>query len=220
MFFPHPLTAQEDGLLAIGGDLSTARLLLAYQYGIFPWYNEDPILWWFTYPRAVVTLQSLKESKSMKQLIRGSTWYWTVNRAFEEVMHHCATVRRAGQEGTWITEEILDAYSILHRLGIAHSVEVWEGNQLVGGLYGVLMGEIFYGESMFAFRSNASKFAFICFARHLFAQGCILIDCQQDTPHMRTLGAHLISKEKFWWFLKGNLIKDNIKIIDPPLHMP
>ena len=212
MFFPHPLTAPEDEPLAMGGELSTERLILAYQHGIFPWYNEGPILWWFTHPRPVITPQTLKVSKSMKQLMRATSWTTTINQSFEEVIYHCAIVYRDGQFGTWITEDIIDSYSLLHRLGFAHSVEVWEGDTLIGGLYGVLIGEIFFGESMFTYKSNASKYAFLTFAKHLFSKGCKLIDCQQDTPHMRKLGTELWSKEKFWGAIQSNLIVDSIVI--------
>jgi leucyl/phenylalanyl-tRNA--protein transferase len=212
LYFPHPLTAPEDEPLAMGGDLSTERLILAYQHGIFPWYNEGPILWWFTHPRPVITSETLKVSKSMKQLMRSTSWKMTINHSFEEVIYHCAIVYRDGQFGTWITEDIIESYSLLHRLGIAHSVEVWENDKLIGGLYGVLIGEIFFGESMFAYKSNASKFGFLQFSQHLFSKGCKLIDCQQDTPHMRKLGTKLWSKENFWHAIQSNLIADTIVI--------
>ena len=196
----------------MGGDLSAERLILAYQHGIFPWYNEGPILWWYTHPRPVITPETLKVSKSMKQVMRSSSWKITIDNAFEEVIYHCAIVYRDGQFGTWITEDILESYSILHRLGIAHSVEVWEEDKLIGGLYGVLIGEIFFGESMFNHKSNASKFGFLTFAQHLFSKGCKLIDCQQDTPHMRNMGTTLWSKEKFWKAIQTNLSAETIEL--------
>jgi len=212
VYFPHPLTAPEDGPLAIGGDLSTERLILAYQHGIFPWYNDGPIMWWFTHPRPVITSDTLKISKSMKKIMRSSSWKMTIDQNFEEVIYHCAIVYRDGQFGTWITEDMIESYSVLHRLGIAHSVEVWEEEQLIGGLYGVLIGEIFFGESMFNYKSNASKFGFLSFAKHLFSKGCKVIDCQQDTEHMRNMGTELWSKGKFWKAIQSNLGKETISL--------
>ena len=202
LFFPHPLSADEDGLLAVGGTLSAERLALAYQMGIFPWYNRSPILWWYTHPRAVIYPSQVKISKSMKSTLR-KPWTVTIDTAFDQVITGCKQAKRSGQEGTWISEEIEDAYKHLHFTGIAHSVEVWSDGKMVGGLYGVVCGKIFCGESMFAHVSNASKVGFIWLARYLEDLGCTLIDCQQDTAHMRTMGSTLVSKRDYWHILKA-----------------
>lgn len=194
--FPNVETATEDGLLAIGGDLSVERLLLAYKKGIFPWFEIDqPILWWSPDPRFVLYPDELKVSKSMRKLFRQNKFKVTYNQAFNEVIQQCALISRKDQEGTWITEHMMRAYSKLHELGFAQSVEVWESDQLVGGLYGIdLKNGIFCGESMFAKVSNASKYGFISFIQQSKYK---LIDCQIHTEHLESLGAKNISRLKF-----------------------
>jgi leucyl/phenylalanyl-tRNA--protein transferase len=206
-YFPHPLMADEDGLLAVGGDLTTERLRLAYRFGIFPWYNDGPVLWWFTHPRCILRPQSIKVSKSMRAAIRKGRQDWTIrlNNKFDEVISACGQIKRDQQAGSWITREIKGAYVELHRLGHAHSIEVYEGDNLVGGLYGVVNGKIFVGESMFAKKPNSSKYALILLCQYISAKGCLFIDCQQDTPHLRSMGAEVISKMDFWNALKANL---------------
>lgn len=205
LIFPHPVLREPDGLMAVGGDLSPQRLLLAYRWGIFPWYHGDqPILWWWLAPRLMVRPQDVHVSHSVRNYINRKVYTVTIDHAFETVMQRCGSVRRVGQEDTWIMPEMIEAYTALHHLGYAHSVEVWEGDQLVGGLYGVALGMIFFGESMFAEKPNASKIGFIHLARHLEEKGFLWIDCQQDTPHMRTLGADLIEEDDFLDILRQN----------------
>lgn len=193
--FPHPRLADEDGLLAIGGDLSEERLLLAYQNGIFPWYDEDtPILWYSPHERFVILKGNLKISKSMRQVLRSKRFKVTYNQAFEQVIDQCARIVREGQQGTWILPEMKAAYISLHEHGYAHSVEVWEQDQLVGGLYGVKVGNVFGGESMFSKVSNASKVALISLAEDF---GISLIDCQVHSAHLESMGATLIPQEEF-----------------------
>lgn len=195
--FPPVHLAEPDGLLAVGGDLSVNRLLLAYQSGIFPWYEGDHILWWCPDPRFILTPGHLKVSKSMRQLLNRKAFRFTINQAFEAVINSCKSIERRGQNGTWITESMKAAYIRLHKLGYAHSAEVWHNNELVGGLYGVRLGNVFFGESMFSKMSNASKFAFICFVRELQADGVELIDCQVYTEHLESLGARMIPRTEF-----------------------
>ncbi|RYG22057.1 MAG: leucyl/phenylalanyl-tRNA--protein transferase [Chitinophagaceae bacterium] len=195
LIFPNPALAEEDGLLAIGGDLSSARLLLAYQSGIFPWFSEnDPILWYSPHERCVIFPDRIKVSKSMKTVIKGKDFNITENRAFAEVIHNCADMKRAGQDGTWITSEMQEAYIALHRKGIAKSIEVWKGEELVGGLYGVEIGAVFCGESMFSKVSNASKLALIHLAQK---PGVKLIDCQLPNDHLMSMGAEMITREEY-----------------------
>lgn len=205
--FPHPSLASENGILAVGGDLSAERLILAYQYGIFPWFNEgDPILWWSPDPRFVLFPEELKVSKSMRPYFNQKKFRCTLDQDFRAVISNCQQNRRGKQAGlgTWITEEMLEAYVQLHELGFAHSVEVWKGDELVGGLYGLALGKCFFGESMFTKVNNASKFGFISLVRYLKRHGYWLIDCQQETPHLASLGAHSISREEFLDFLEKN----------------
>jgi len=194
--FPDVETATEDGLLAIGGDLSVERLLLAYKKGVFPWFEIDqPILWWSPDPRFVLYPEDLKVSKSMRKLFRQSKFDVTYNKAFRQVIEACAVISRKDQEDTWITQYMILAYCKLHELGFAISVEVWEDNQLVGGLYGIdLKNGVFCGESMFAKVSNASKYGFISFVQQSEYK---LIDCQIHTNHLESLGAKNISRSKF-----------------------
>jgi leucyl/phenylalanyl-tRNA--protein transferase len=207
IIFPHPLLSEPEGLLAIGGDLSVQRLLLAYRWGIFPWYHDDqPILWWWPSPRLVLRPSEVHISHSMKNVLKRHQFHITVNANFPEVMIHCGRVDRKGQAGTWITQDIIDAYVMLHQLGFAHSIEVYEDDALIGGLYGIALGKLFFGESMFAEKPNASKIAFIYLARHLEKCGMERIDCQQDTSHLRSLGATLISGDEFLQILRNNQI--------------
>lgn len=201
--FPPIDLADENGLLAIGGDLSAERLLLAYESGIFPWYNEeDPICWYTPNPRFVLYPQELKLSKSMRQVINRNTFEFTINTSFAAVIANCKNVYRKGQFGTWISDEMEEAYIKLHKLGYAHSAEAWRNGELVGGLYGIRLGNIFFGESMFSHQSNASKFAFISYVQQLQKENVQLIDCQLHTAHLESLGARMISRADFKLLLK------------------
>lgn len=203
LVFPPVSTANTEGLLAVGGDLSPDRLLLAYKSGIFPWFNsESPILWWSPDPRMVLYPEQIKISKSMKKVIRSDRFKLTKNTCFREVLAHCAAVEREGQDGTWITEKMKLAYIELHEGGSAVSYEVWEGDNLVGGLYGVDLGRVFCGESMFSLTSNASKFAFIKLAQELQLKNYKVIDCQLHTDHLESLGAQEIARSEFLKLLK------------------
>ncbi|HEY1024863.1 MAG TPA: leucyl/phenylalanyl-tRNA--protein transferase [Sphingobacteriaceae bacterium] len=195
IWFPSPANAEQDGLLAVGGDLSSERLMLAYHWGIFPWYSDEtPILWYSPHERFVIFPERIRVSKSMRQVLRKGIFTITFNEAFEEVIGACATSERADQNGTWITDDMQQAYVRLHKLGFAHSVEVWSGNALVGGLYGVAVGKVFCGESMFSRMSNASKAALIwlCTGKRFE-----MIDCQFHTAHLESLGAEFISREEY-----------------------
>ncbi|MEZ4988616.1 MAG: leucyl/phenylalanyl-tRNA--protein transferase [Saprospiraceae bacterium] len=204
LYFPPPETADRFGMLALGGDLSTERLLTAYTQGIFPWYNPgEPILWWHPDPRFVLFPHKLKVHKSMRPYFNRQHFRVTYDHDFPAVMTACATADRHGQQGTWITEEMKHAYIGLHQLGFAHSVEVWEDDILVGGLYGIALGKVFFGESMFANVSNASKYGFITLVKDLEAAGFQLIDCQQATHHLRSLGAESIPRTQFIQLLEN-----------------
>ena len=197
LLFPPVSLSEPDGLLAVGGDLSSERLLLAYRLGIFPWYEGEHILWWSPDPRFVLFPSSLKVSKSMKALFKKQAFQFTINKAFHEVIANCKKVSRRDQDGTWITEDVREAYSRLHREGYAHSAEVWYEGELVGGLYGIRLGKVFYGESMFSKVSNASKYAFISYVHELEKEGVRLIDCQVYTEHLESLGAEMIGRNDF-----------------------
>lgn len=197
LIFPPVDHSEPDGILAVGGDLRPERLLLAYSNGIFPWYSGRQIQWWSPDPRFVLYPQHLKISKSMKVLFNKRAFRVTVNKAFQEVISNCREIKRDGQGGTWITKEMKEAYIRLHELGFAHSVEAWQGDELVGGLYGIRMKNVFFGESMFSKVSNASKFAFISFVLHVEKEGVELIDCQVHTEHLESLGAEMIPREQF-----------------------
>ncbi len=198
IWFPPVEEALSDGLLAVGGNLCPERLLLAYHSGIFPWYNEDEIpMWWSPDPRFVLFPDELKVSKSMKQVIKRNEFEFRFDTAFEDVITNCSHIYRKGQDGTWIGDDIIDAYTALHQLGYAHSAEAWQNGVLVGGLYGVLLGKVFFGESMFSFAPNASKFAFIQWVTHLAAQSIQLVDCQLHTAHLESLGAKMVSRSLF-----------------------
>jgi leucyl/phenylalanyl-tRNA--protein transferase len=198
--FPELSLANEDGLLAIGGDLKTERLLEAYKKGIFPWYEVgQPILWWSPDPRFVLFPEKLKVSKSMRQILRNCNYIVTVNKDFNSVIRECAKAKREGQSDTWITEEMIEAYCNLYDLGYAKSVEVWKDEKLVAGLYGIdLNGKLFCGESMFTKESNASKVGFITFLRN---SNYNLIDCQVYTNHLKSLGAEYIQRKEYKKFL-------------------
>jgi leucyl/phenylalanyl-tRNA---protein transferase len=198
LVFPPPELADEDGLLAVGGDLSADRLLLAYSMGIFPWYSENyPLLWWSPDPRLVLIPAELKVSRSLRQTIRKGVYSITINHAFEDVIRHCAAIPRKGEDGTWITEDMINAYILLHKAGHACSVEAWSGRELAGGLYGVTLGRAFFGESMFAHKSDASKVAFATFVERMIQDGVELIDCQVTTAHMKRFGAREMSRAEF-----------------------
>ncbi|MDP5228767.1 MAG: leucyl/phenylalanyl-tRNA--protein transferase [Cellulophaga sp.] len=196
--FPSVELANSEGLLAVGGDLSPERLLLAYKSGIFPWFNEDSlILWWSPDPRMVLFPEKLKVSKTMRKVIRDNAFTLTKNTCFKTVIENCSKINRKNQEGTWITNNIKAAYLKLHEMGVAHSYEVWQNNELVGGLYGIDLGKVFCGESMFSLVTNASKFAFIHLSQELQAKNYTLIDCQIYTSHLQSLGAEEIPRKQF-----------------------
>jgi leucyl/phenylalanyl-tRNA---protein transferase len=195
--FPPVHLAEPDGLLAIGGDLSSKRLLDAYKKGIFPWYEGEYILWWSPDPRFVLFPEELKISHSMKQLLKQNVFRFSINEAFDKVIHQCRIAKRSNQHGTWITDAVEKAYTKMHQLGYAHSAEAWQGSELVGGLYGIRIGKVFFGESMFSTVSNASKFAFINLMKQLKTEGVELIDCQVYTPHLESLGARMIPRSEF-----------------------
>src|SRR5690606_34334149 len=199
--FPPVELAGPDGLLAYGGDLEPERLLLAYRNGIFPWYSEPPILWWCPDPRFVLFPAELEVSKSMKKLIRKNHFHFTFNKDFNQVIHCCKTVYRPTQDGTWITNELEAAFVTLHQHGYAQSGEAWHNDQLVGGIYGLRIGNIFFAESMFSLETNASEFALINFVQHLENDGVLLIDCQVFSPHLQSLGARMISRKSFTTYL-------------------
>ncbi len=202
LVFPHPTLADPGGLLAVGGDLSPRRLLLAYAHGIFPWYSEtEPILWWSPDPRLVLFPHELKISRSLARTIKKQTFSVTVDGAFGEVIRKCATTR----DETWITGEMIDAYERLHELGVAHSVETYCEGGLVGGLYGLALGRAFCGESMFSTMSDASKVALVHLARYLGERGFELIDCQVPTDHLKSLGAREIPRKDFLRLLAAAL---------------
>jgi leucyl/phenylalanyl-tRNA--protein transferase len=204
LIFPKPDLAEPDGLLAVGGDLSVDRLLLAYQNGIFPWYSDDdPILWYSPHERFVLFPDELKISKSMRQVIRSGNFKVTIDTCFKDVITACSAVPREGQDGTWIVADMIAAYNRLHAAGHAHSVEVWESDELVGGLYGVHVGDVFCGESMFSRASNASKMALIYLANTGLYK---LIDCQIHTDHLESMGARMIGREQYMAVLQNSLV--------------
>ncbi len=204
LLFPPAHKSSTDGLLAVGGDLSTQRLLLAYQKGIFPWFEDgDPILWWSPVKRMVLFPEEFKISHSMRNIINKGVFKVTFNTVFNEVILHCQSVKRKGQYGTWITDEMIESYCKLNEMGIAKSVEVWQNNELVGGLYGVDLGHVFCGESMFSLVSNASKMAFISLVNHLKENDYKLLDCQIYNDHLNSLGCKEIPREDFLNILRG-----------------
>lgn len=196
--FPAPHLADETGLLAIGGDLQPERLLLAYELGIFPWYNDDqPLLWWSPPERMLLFPGELKVSKSLQKRVDRQAFEVRIDTSFAQVMHHCAHAKRKGQDGTWITNEMTEGYCALHEMGYAHSFEAWQDGQLVGGLYGLSLGRAFFGESMFSLVTDASKVAF--YHLHAFAQchAFHFIDCQLHTDHLESLGARQVPREAY-----------------------
>ncbi len=212
--FPNPNNANEEGILAVGGDLDPQRLLLAYENGIFPWFNpEDPIIWWSPNPRMVLYPERVKVSKSMKQILNRNTFEIRYDTAFKEVMSNCQKVIRNNYEeaGSWITKDLIESYTKLHEMGYAHSVEAWQDNQLVGGLYGVSLGNCFFGESMFSKASNASKACFITLARELEKKNFSMIDCQVYTEHLESLGAEKVERTVFLEQLGEGLLKPTLK---------
>ena len=203
LFFPAVDEANSDGILAIGGDLSPERLLLAYKSGIFPWFEEGkPIFWWSPNPRMVLFLDDLVVSKSMRNILNRNIFKVTFNQNFREVISNCQKIKRNGQNGTWITNDMVEAYCKLHELGIAKSVEVWQNEELVGGLYGIDLGHIFCGESMFSKVSNASKVAFIALVNQLKVANYKLLDCQVYNEHLESLGCREIDRSQFMDILK------------------
>jgi leucyl/phenylalanyl-tRNA--protein transferase len=206
--FPNPLMAEDEGLITVGGNLSASMLLSAYRQGLFPWYNEgEPVLWWCPNPRYVLPVGQVKVSKTMNQLLRKNELELRVNTAFDSVIRCCGSIQREGQDGTWITEDIVNAYTQLHRLGYAHSIETWQNGELVGGLYGLAIGKCFFGESMFAKVSNASKFALIKLDSLLLEQNFVLIDCQIATEHLISMGAKSMPRFQFLNILKKNTLE-------------
>ena len=200
IWFPKPENAEPDGLLAVGGDLSAERLILAYSWGIFPWFSdESPILWYSPHERFVIFPERLSISKSMQKVMKSGIFKITWDQSFAGVINACATATRKDQNGTWITENMQRAYQILHELGIAHSVEVWMSNRLVGGLYGVVIGNVFCGESMFSMVSNASKAALIWLCSNMDFK---MIDCQFYTAHLESLGAEFITRKEYLGILQ------------------
>jgi leucyl/phenylalanyl-tRNA---protein transferase len=203
--FPSPELANADGVIAVGGDLSPQRLLNAYASGIFPWYNEgDPLVWWSPDPRSIITPGDIHISRTMKKLMERNAFQLTYDKRFEDVIENCSAPRKT-QAGTWITQDIKDAYSQLHELGFAHSVEVWKDEKLVGGLYGVSLGKCFFGESMFSISPNSSKYALITFTQKIFKLGFLMVDCQVPNPHLTRLGARGIPRKEFLELLERGL---------------
>ncbi len=217
--FPDPARAEPDGLLAVGGDLSPGRLLAAYARGIFPWYDDrSPILWWSPDPRLVLFPGELHVSRSLARTLRRGTFRIAADTAFERVIRRCAEKARPGQRGTWITEEMIDAYVELHRLGFAHSFEAWQGARLAGGLYGVSLGAVFFGESMFADAPDASKAAFVRGVEWLAERGVSLVDCQVRTEHLVSLGAREIPRRAFLSRVAGAVSAPTLQgrwVLDP-----
>ena len=204
LFFPPVDQANRDGILAIGGDLSSERLQLAYKSGIFPWFEDgEPIMWWSPNPRMVLFVDELIVSKSMRNILNRNIFKVTLNQNFRDVISNCQNVERDGQNGTWITNDMIEAYCKLHDLGMANSVEVWQNEELVGGLYGIDLGHVFCGESMFSKVSNASKVAFIALVNHLKKENYKLLDCQVYNPHLESLGCREIDRIDFMKILKS-----------------
>lgn len=204
LFFPPVSESNSDGIVALGGDLSPERLMLAYRSGIFPWFNEgEPIIWWSPDPRMVLFLDELVVSKSMRNILNRNIFKVTFNQNFREVITNCRSIKRDRQNGTWITDDMIEAYCKLHEMGFAKSVEVWQDNNLVGGLYGIDLGQIFCGESMFSKVSNASKMAFIALVKILRRDNYKLLDCQVYNEHLETLGCREIDRSEFMSILSN-----------------
>ncbi|MGH4125244.1 MAG: leucyl/phenylalanyl-tRNA--protein transferase [Clostridium sp.] len=209
--FPDPSLAEDDGLLALEGDLSPERLILAYSNGIFPWFSEEePILWWSPNPRFVLYPKDIKISHSMKKTLKKNTYRVSFDTCFRDVISNCSNMRK--EEGTWITNEMIEAYCKLHELGFAHSVEAFYEDKLVGGLYGVCIGKCFFGESMFSTMNNASKAAFITLSKVLEEKGFVVIDCQVHTNHLESLGAVYISRDNFLQMVQRGISIEPLKL--------
>ena len=210
--FPHPELASPEGIIAIGGDLSIDRLLLAYQFGYFPWYNQDePILWWHPDPRFVLFTEDVRVTKSMRPYFNQERYEVTFDQSFDKVLKMCQKIRRKGQDGTWITKDIINSYQDLHDAGYAHSLEVrTKDGALAGGLYGVSLGKMFFGESMFASESNASKFALIALAKILRKKGFEIIDCQMPNDHLKSMGGRYVSRKFYLSQLRKNFFEESI----------
>jgi leucyl/phenylalanyl-tRNA--protein transferase len=204
LYFPPTTEASYEGILAVGGDLSVERLLLAYRNGIFPWFDDDePILWWSPPQRMVVNPQEYKIVKSLRNILNRKIFKITFNQNFPEVIRQCQQMKRNGQQGTWITDSMLEAYTKLHEIGIAKSIEVWQNDDLVGGLYGVDLGKVFCGESMFSKVPNASKVAFVTLIQQLKEENYLMLDCQVHNDHLEKLGAFEISRDSYMKILKS-----------------
>lgn len=205
--FPHPLDCPPDGILAIGGHLHPDILEVSYSFGIFPWFNEgEPVLWWFPNPRMVLKPPDVRISKSMRTYFNGKNFSFTLDQNFKQVIESCKFISRPGQDGTWISDTLVNSFLELHQRGAAHSVEIWKNGVLVGGLYGMSVGKIFFGESMFSREPNASKFALIVLSKILHKKGFVLIDCQQETDHLARMGASPIKASEFYAAIKKNLL--------------
>ncbi len=216
--FPQPAFAEPDGLLAVGGDLSSERLRVAYQHGIFPWYSEDePICWWSPDPRFTLFPEELHIARRLRRTLRSQRYTVRYDTSFETVVHHCATTPRAGQPGTWITSDMQEAYSRLHNEGIAHSIESWNADQLAGGLYGIALGGTFFGESMFSYQTDASKVAFVTLVQQLMAWGFDMIDCQLPSPHLARFGARSIPRSEFLTRLHSSVNQSDLWGGTPPV---
>ncbi len=212
MEFPDPELASEDGLLAIGGELRADWLLTAYESGIFPWFNEgDPYLWWSPDPRFVLFPDQVKVRKSMRPYLNNPSYEFKFDTAFDQVIEACASIPRRGQDGTWLTAEMKLAYQNLHRIGMAHSAEIWKDGSLVGGLYGVSIGKIFFGESMFSLEPNSSKLALIRLCQWLKERSFLILDCQIHSDHLEQMGAELIPRTNFLEILENALDGDTLK---------
>lgn len=209
--FPPVHLAEPDGLLAMGGDLSPKRLLSAYRNGVFPWYEGETILWWSPDPRFVLFPNDLKIRKAIKPMLNRNEFEFSINKSFAEVIHHCKETKRPGQKGTWITDEVEKAYCKMHELGYGYSAEAWKGAKLVGGLYGIKLGKVFFGESMFSLTSNASRFCFIKYVEQLKKEGIQLIDCQVYTEYLESFGAGMINRKDFVGLLQ------KLEVFDIPL---
>ncbi|SFV54433.1 Leucyl/phenylalanyl-tRNA--protein transferase [hydrothermal vent metagenome] len=208
--FPNPRYSADEGLLAFGGDLSPNRILTAYRKGIFPWFSEDdPILWWSPNPRMVLYPEEFKVNKSFKRFLRQERYKIKFDNAFEDVINYCSSVERDGQNGTWLLDDMKNAYIELYKMGFAHSIEVYEDDVLVGGLYGLSMGRVFFGESMFSLKSNASKVAFKALSDVLNSRGYDFIDCQVKNDYLAQMGAKNISRDRFLDELEESLSRSS-----------
>ncbi len=210
--FPSYESTDSTGIIAVGGKINVSTLLLSYRQGIFPWYNDEFPLWWNPDPRFVLYPEELKIAKSMRSYFNQKKYRVTYNQHFTEIMVRCRNKKRKGQGGTWINDRFIEAYTVLHEMGHALSVEVYDGDRIVGGLYGVLLGKIFYGESMFTDMPNASKYGFISLVKHLREAGITIIDCQQETALLGSLGARNITRKNFMEFIASNRDQESLSI--------